>query len=82
MSRMQLAIGLANQQLANIIWDDLQNMTGTTNAHTIAATNTFVGATGGTVGFFGTSGATRQTLAASTNTTSIVAALVNLGLVQ
>lgn len=81
MSRMQLAIGLANQQLANIIWDDLQNMTGTTNAHTIAATNTFIGTAGGTLGFFGVTGATRATSAAVTDFATLKVALQNYGLV-
>ena len=82
MSRAELAIGLANTRLANTIWDDLQNITGTTNALSLGATLTSVGVSGGTVGFYGITGSSRQTLASSSNTTQIVAALAAIGLVQ
>jgi len=82
MSRAKLVIGLADSQLGNQLWDELQWMSGTTNALTVGATTTNLGVSGGTVGFFGAAGATRQTLASSSNTTAIVAALANLGLVQ
>ena len=81
MSRNQLIIGLANQQLANTIWDDLQWLSGTTNALTVAATNTNVGLSGGTVGFFGVTGSTRATSAAVTDYASLKVALQNYGLI-
>jgi hypothetical protein len=81
MSRNQLIIGLANQQLANTIWDELQWLSGTTNALTVAATNTNVGLSGGTVGFFGATGSTRATSAAVTDYASLKVALQNYGLV-
>lgn len=81
MSRVQLSIGLANQQLANTIWDDLQNITGTTAALSLAATNTNVGVSGGTVGFFGATGSTRATSAAVTDYASLKVALQNYGLI-
>lgn len=82
MSRAKLIIGLADSQLGNQLWDELQWLSGATNAVTVGATNTNVGVSGGTVAFFGAAGATRQTLASSSNTTQIVAALASLGLVQ
>lgn len=81
MSRVQLSIGLANQQLANTIWDDLQNITGSTAALSLAATNTNVGVSGGTVGFFGATGSTRATSAAVTDYASLKVALQNYGLI-
>lgn len=81
MSRVQLSIGLANQQLANTIWDDLQNITGSTTALSLAATNTNVGVSGGTVGFFGATGSTRATSAAVTDYASLKVALQNYGLI-
>jgi len=81
MSRNQLIIGLANQQLANTIWDELQHLTGATNALTIAATNTNVGVSGGTVGFFGATGSTRAPSAAVTDYASLKVALQNYGLI-
>ena len=74
MSRNQLIIGLANQQLANTIWDDLQHLTGTTNALTI-------GASTAVIGFFGATGSTRATSAAVTDYASLKVALQNYGLV-
>jgi hypothetical protein len=82
MSRNQLIIGLANQQLANTIWDELQWLSGTTNALTVAATNTNVGLAGGTVSFLGhTTGSTRATSAAVTDYASLKVALQNYGLI-
>lgn len=81
MSRALLAIGLANQQLANILWDDLQNISGTTNALTLGATNTAVGVGGGTVSFLGhTTGATRQVVPVAAGATTAIQALQALGL--
>jgi len=81
MSRNQLIIGLANQQLANTIWDELQHLTGATNALTVAATNTNVGLAGGTVSFLGhTTGATRQVVPAAAGATTAIQALQALGL--
>jgi hypothetical protein len=74
MSRNQLIIGLANQQLANTIWDDLQHLTGTTNALTI-------GASTAVIGFFGATGSTRATSAAVTDFATLKVALQNYGLV-
>lgn len=81
MSRAELAIGLANTRLANTIWDDLQNITGTTNALSFGATLTSVGVSGGTVGFFGITGASRATSAAVTDFASLKTALQGYGLV-
>ena len=81
MSRAELIIGLANQQLANSIWDELQHLRGATNALTAGATNTYVGVSGGTVGFFGVTGSTRATSAAVTDFASLKVALQNYGLV-
>lgn len=81
MSRAELTVGLANQQLANTIWDELQHMRGATNALTVGATNTYVGVSGGTVGFFGATGSTRATSAAVTDFASLKVALQNYGLV-
>ena len=81
MSRNQLIIGLANQQLANTIWDELQWLSGTTNALTAAATNTNVGLAGGTVSFLGhTTGATRQVVPVAAGATTAIQALQALGL--
>jgi hypothetical protein len=74
MSRNQLIIGLANQQLANTIWDELQHLSGTTNALTI-------GASTAVLGFFGATGSTRATSAAVTDYASLKVALQNYGLV-
>lgn len=81
MSRLQLTIGLANQQLANQLWDELQHMSGASNAVTIGATSTNVGVAGGTVSFLGhTVGATRQVVPAAAGATTAIQALQALGL--
>jgi hypothetical protein len=82
MSRFQLAIGLGNQQLANVIWDDLQHMTATTTALSLAATNLNLGISAGTLGFFGATGTTQLAVPNSSNTTTIANALLSLGLVK
>jgi len=74
MSRNQLIIGLANQQLANTIWDELQHLSGSSTGLTI-------GASTAVIGFFGATGSTRATSAAVTDYASLKVALQNYGLV-
>jgi hypothetical protein len=75
MSRNQLIIGLANQALANTIWDSMQNLSGSTGALT-------VGASTASLGFFGTTPATQPVVPNTSNTTTIANALLALGLVK
>jgi len=83
MSRVQLSIGLANESLANTIWDELQHMTGASAALTIAPTTLTLGVTGGTMRFLGhTVGATRISLASNTGLTSVLTALQSYGLIS
>lgn len=81
MSRARLIIGLADTQLGNQLWDELQWLSGATNAVTIGATNTNVAVSGGTLAFFGVTGAARATSAAVTDFASLKVALQNYGLV-
>jgi hypothetical protein len=74
MSRNQLIIGLANQQLANTIWDELQHLSG-------SSTGLTVGASTSSLGFFGATGATRATSAAVTDFATLKVALQNYGLI-
>lgn len=89
MSRNQLIIGLANQQLANTIWDDLQHLTGATSALTISpptlvvsATTNTIGASTSVVGFFGAAATAQPVVPNTSNTTTIANALLALGLVK
>jgi hypothetical protein len=75
MSRNQLIIGLANQQLANTIWDELQHLSGSTNSLTI-------GASTASLGFFGAAATAQPVCPNSSNTTTIANALLALGLVK
>jgi hypothetical protein len=75
MSRNQLIIGLANQQLANTIWDELQHLSGSTNALSI-------GASTASLGFFGTTPSTQPILTNASTAAQIVTALVGLGLAK
>lgn len=89
MSRNQLIIGLANQQLANTIWDELQHLTGASNALTVSpptltvsATTNTIGASTSSVGFFGAAATVQPVVPNSSNTTTIANALLALGLVK
>lgn len=81
MSREKLIIGLADSQIGNQLWDELQWMSGSSNAVTIGATNTNVAVSGGTLAFFGATGSTRATSAAVTDYASLKVALQNYGLI-
>jgi ABC-type spermidine/putrescine transport system permease subunit II len=81
MSRSKLVIGLADSQLGNQLWDELQWMSGATNAVTVGATSTNLGVSGGTLAFFGVTGATRATSAAVTDFATLKVALQNYGLI-
>lgn len=80
MSRLQLSIGLANEQLANQMWDELQHMSGASNAVTLAATTTNLGRSGGNLGFFGVTAVAQQALTAGSTVGNVITALKNLGL--
>lgn len=67
MSRARVIIGLADETLGGRVWD---------------VVNAISASTDGKVGFFGAAATTSQVLAASSNTTAIVSALVNLGLAR
>lgn len=89
MSRNQLIIGLANQQLANTIWDDLQHLTGATSALTVSpptlvvsATTNTIGASTSVVGFFGAAATAQPVLTNASTAAQIVTALVALGLAK
>lgn len=89
MSRLQLTIGLADQQLANTIWDELQHLTGATSALTISPPSLVVGATTATVGastsvigFFGAAATAQPVLTSASNSTAIANALIALGLAK
>jgi hypothetical protein len=75
MSRNQLIIGLANQQLANTIWDELQHLTGGTSALTIGASTV-------SLGFFGAAATVQPVCPNTSSTTTIANALLALGLVK
>lgn len=79
--RNTLVVGLANDRFGNAIADELQHMTGASDALTVGATTTRIGVTGGTVAFFGGTGSTRATSAAVTDFASLKVALQNYGLV-
>lgn len=79
--RNTLVVGLANEQHGNALADELQHLTGGTNALTIGATNVRVGVTGGSLGVLGAAPVVRQQC--TTNTvTALHACLANFGLVS
>ena len=79
--RQKIIIGLADVQAGDEIGNVVRHTTGTTNALTIGATTLRLGVTGGTMGFFGHTGAVRPTSAAVTDVPSLKTALQNIGLI-
>lgn len=79
--RNTLVVGLANERFGNAIADELQHLTGGTNALTIGATNVLVGVTGSSLGFLGATPVVRQQCTTN-SVTALHACLVNLGLVN
>lgn len=79
--RNTLVVGLANDRFGNAIADELQHMTGASDALTVGATTTRIGVAGGTVAFFGGTGSTRATSAAVTDFATLKVALQNYGLI-
>jgi|688.fasta_scaffold1798485_1 hypothetical protein len=73
MSRNQLIIGLADQQLANTIWDELQHLRG-------SSTGLTVGLSTSSLGFFGVTAVSQQALTTGSTVGNVITALKNLGL--
>jgi len=67
MSRAKVIVGLADEEVGNKVWNVVSAISANSSGH---------------VGFFGAAATTSQVLAASSNTTSIVNALVTLGLAR